>query len=62
MVNRANGSLFRRNDGQYLMYLPKSLVEDTMFPIPISSSVKVELSFKVGDDKLIIKKVEDKNP
>ena len=62
MVNRANGSLFRRNDGQYLMYLPKSLVEDTMFPIKLSSSVKVELSFKVGDDKIIIKKAEDENP
>ncbi len=61
MTNKARGSLFRRKDGQYLMHLPKTLVEDTMFPIPVHSSVKVEISFEVGDKKLTIKKATEKD-
>lgn len=60
MTNKAVGSLFRRKDGQYLMHLPKALVEDTMFPIQVTSSIKVEISFNVGDDKLTIKKAAEK--
>ena len=60
MTNRAVGTLFRRKDGQYLMHLPKTLAEDSMFPIPVHSSTKVELSFEVGDDKLTVKKATEK--
>jgi len=32
MVNEGRGRLFRRSDGKYLIYLPKDLAEDSMFP------------------------------
>ncbi len=58
MVDRARGSLFKRKDGQYLMHLPKALAEDTMFPIPVESSLKVEISFEKGDDKFVVRKAK----
>ncbi len=58
MVDSARGSLFKRKDGQYLMHLPKALAEDTMFPIPVESSIKVEISFEIGDDKFVVRKVK----
>jgi hypothetical protein len=33
MVNEANGTLFRRKDGKYLLYIPVDLAEDSMFPL-----------------------------
>jgi len=32
MVSEGRGRLFRRKDGKYLIYLPKDLCEDSMFP------------------------------
>jgi len=32
MVSEGRGRLFRRKDGKYLIYLPKSLADDSMFP------------------------------
>jgi hypothetical protein len=54
MVNQGVGSIFRRKDGKYFVYLPKDLVEDTSFPFELSSSVKVKIKFKPNEKKIII--------
>jgi len=54
MVNEGRGRLFRRKDGKYLIYLPKDLAEDSMFPFKGADSVFVKVSFKLGDNKLIV--------
>ena len=54
MVNEARGRLFRRKDRKYLVYVPKGLAEDSMFPFKGSASIQVKISFKLGDDKLLI--------
>ncbi|NVM56270.1 MAG: hypothetical protein HWN66_21415 [Candidatus Helarchaeota archaeon] len=59
MVNEVKGRLFQRKDGKYLLYIPKKLAEDSMFPIPVNPSVNVKISFKVGDNKLTIEKWEE---
>ena len=56
MVNEGRGRLFRRKDGKYLIYLPLDLATDSMFPFKTSDSMFVKVSFKIGDDKLIIEK------
>jgi len=56
MVNEGRGRLFRRKDGKYLIYVPLDLAEDSMFPFKTSSSRKLKISFKVGDDKVLIEK------
>jgi hypothetical protein len=56
MVNEGKGRLFRRKDGKYLIYVPKDLAEDTMFPYKGADSVFVKVSFKTGEDKLLIEK------
>jgi len=60
VVNEGKGRLFRRADGKYLIYLPLDLATDSMFPFKIETSVKVKISFKVGNDKLIIEKWKNK--
>jgi len=62
MVSKGRGRLFRRKDGKYLIYLPVYLAEDSMFPFKDfsrgkrggSDSIDVKVSFKLGDDKLVI--------
>jgi hypothetical protein len=56
MVNEGRGRLFRRKDGKYLIYLPKDLAEDSMFPFKGSDSIFVKISFKLGDNKLVVEK------
>ena len=56
MVSEAKGRLFRRKDGKYLLYIPKDLAEDSMFPFKPDPAVKVNISFKIGDKKLTIEK------
>jgi hypothetical protein len=56
MVSEGRGRLFRRKDGKYLIYLPKDLAEDSMFPLKVSDSILVKISFKPGDTKLLIEK------
>jgi hypothetical protein len=63
MVSEGRGRLFRRKDGKYLIYLPKDLAEDSMFPFKGADSIFVKVSFKLGDKKLLIEKwVEPKPP
>ena len=56
MVSEGKGRLFRRKDGKYLIYLPKDLAEDTMFPYKGANSVFVKVSFKTGENKLLIER------
>jgi hypothetical protein len=67
LVNEGKGRLFRRVDDKYLIYLPKDLAEDSMFPFNDwgvvkkgrSDSIYVKISFNTGDNKLIIEKWEE---
>ena len=61
MVNEGRGRLFRRKDGKYLIYVPKDLAEDSMFPFKDSSSVRVKISFKIGRDKLFIEHLKEES-
>ena len=54
MVNEGRGRLFRRKDGKYLIYVPKDLAEDSMFPFKGANSIPINISFKLGDKKLLI--------
>ena len=48
--------MFRRKDGKYMIYLPKNLAEDSLFPFTESDSIFVRLTFKLGDDRLLVEK------
>lgn len=54
MVNEGVGRIFRRKDGKFLIYLPKDLCEDSMFPFKTMGSVPVKVSFKIGGEKKLI--------
>ena len=56
MVSEGVGSIFRRTDGKYFIYLPKALAENTGFPFPPEKSVKVRIRFKPREKTLIIEK------
>jgi hypothetical protein len=56
LVSNGRGRLFKRKDGKYLIYLPKDLAEDSMFPFKGSDSVFVKVVFKMGEDKLLVEK------
>ncbi len=59
MVNVGKGRLFRRADGKYLIYLPLDLATDSMFPFKTDSSVRVKVSFKIGEKRLVIEPLEE---
>ena len=54
-------ALFKRKDGKFLIYLPKDLAEDSMFPFKGSDSIFVKISFKLGDNKLTVEKWKSQN-
>ncbi len=54
MVSEGKGRLFKRKDGKHLIYLPKNLCEDSMFPIKCADFRYVRISFKPGEQRLII--------
>lgn len=57
MVSSGRGRLFRRTDGKYLIYLPVSLAEDSMFPFKDLDSVFLKISFKPdGKQALLVEK------
>jgi hypothetical protein len=58
MVSKGRGRLFRRKDGKYLIYLPKDLAEDSMFPFKTETSVRVKVAFDIGGEKLLVAKYE----
>lgn len=61
MVNEAIGTLYRKKDDKYLLYIAKALAEDSMFPFEVNPAVVVKISFKDGDKKLTVEKWEEKN-
>jgi len=62
MVSEGRGRLFRRKDGKYLIYVPKDLAEDSMFPFKGASSILVKIGFKLGGDKILIEKWKEPPP
>lgn len=46
--------MFTRKDGKYLIYPPKDLAEDSIFPFKGADSVFVKVSFKHGDPKRLL--------
>jgi hypothetical protein len=62
LVNEGKGRLFRRKDGKYLIYVPKDLAEDSMFPFKTDDSIRVKVSFKLGDEKILIEKWKEVKP
>jgi hypothetical protein len=61
VVNVGRGRLFRRKDGKYLIYLPYDLPNDSQFPFKTETSVRVKVSFKSGEEKLLIEPFEKKS-
>jgi hypothetical protein len=69
MVNVGRANLFKRKDGKYLIYIPLDLAEDSMFPFKNyrrtkrgTDSIRLKVSFKPGDEKLIIEKWKEAEP
>ena len=62
MVSEGRGRLFRRQDDKYLIYVPKDLAEDSMFPWKGESSVSVKVSFKIGKQQLLIEPWTEPEP
>jgi hypothetical protein len=63
VVSEGRGRLFKRKDGKYLIYLPKDLAEDSMFPFKGEDSIFVKVGFKLKDDKLTVEQwVESEEP
>ena len=61
MVSKGKGRIFRRADGKYLIYLPLDLATDSQFPFATDSSIRVKVSFKVGEKRLIIDEWVEEN-
>ncbi len=45
MGNEGKGTIFRRKDDRYLLYLPVCVVDDTMFPLKCNGSMPVRVHF-----------------
>jgi hypothetical protein len=62
MVSEGRGRIFRKKDGKYLVYLPKDLAEDSMFPFKGGSTVFVKVSFVLGNGRLLVEKWAGSQP
>mgnify|MGYP001073910570 CR=1 FL=1 len=60
MVAEATGSIFKRTDGKYFIYLPKNLVEDSAFPLKVESSMPVRIILDLKRQRLLILPVKGK--
>ncbi len=56
MDNEGKGTIFRRKDDRYLLYLPARVVDDSMFPLKCSGSMPVKVHFSAKDGKLVVEK------
>jgi hypothetical protein len=56
MGNEGKGTIFRRKDDRYLLYLPVRVVDDSMFPLKCTGSMPVKVRFSAKDGKLIVEK------
>jgi len=61
VVNVGKARVFRRKDGKYLIYLPLYLAKDSQFPFKTETSVKVKVTFKTGEEKLVIEAFDEKS-
>jgi hypothetical protein len=43
MGNEGKGTIFRRKDNRYLLYLPVRVVDDSMFPLKCDGSMPVKI-------------------
>jgi len=57
LVNEGIGSISKRKDDKYFVYLPKALAEDTRFPFSITKTTKVKVSFKSGEKRIVIEEL-----
>ena len=57
LVSQGIGSIFKRKDGKYFVYLPIALVEDTNFPFEITKSIKIKVRFKPNEKRIIIEEL-----
>jgi hypothetical protein len=58
MVSKGIGSIFKRKDGKYFVYMPKNMVEDTAFPFELKSSIKVSVHFDPGKKRIIVEELK----
>lgn len=58
MTNSAVGSIFKRKDGKYFIYIPVKLAEDSLFPFPLGNkkSVKVKITYDINAEYLKVEK------
>jgi hypothetical protein len=61
MVSEGRGRLFRRKDDKYLIYIPKDLAEDSMFPFKGLDSIYIKVSFTPGGSKKLVEKWKEPN-
>jgi hypothetical protein len=47
-------TVIQRKDGKYLVYLPKDLVKDSVFPFWGRDTVFAKASFSLGDRRLTV--------
>lgn len=59
MCNEGKGTIFKRKDDRYLLYLPVRVVDDSMFPLKCAGSMPVKVSFSPSDNKLVVEKWEE---
>ena len=62
MGNEGKGTIFRRKDDRYLLYLPVKVVDDSMFPLKCEGSIPVKVHFNPNEGKLIVEKWTEKIP
>jgi hypothetical protein len=60
--NEGKGTIFRRKDDRYLLYLPARVVDDSMFPLKCDNSMPVKVSFSLSDGKLVVEKWKEQEP
>ena len=57
LTNEGFGSIFKRKDGKHFVYVPLPVAEDTSFPIELTESKKVKVSFKGGEKRIVVKEL-----
>jgi hypothetical protein len=58
--NEGKGTIFKRKDDRYLLYLPVRVVDDSMFPLKCDTSMPVKVNFSSVDRNLVVEKWKDK--
>jgi hypothetical protein len=60
--NQGKGTIFRRKDDRYMLYLPVKVVDDSMFPLKCEGSMPVKVHFCPKSGKLIVEKWQENKP